>query len=487
MANAAGRELQFKTTPLEDDYTIDWSKRLGSGISGPVRLCTQNKTGKQFALKCLMDSKKSRTEAKVHYLCSGHAHVVAVIDVYAVSFKFPGEMRPVPRILMVMELMEGGELFELVRTKRRFTEKEAVNFTKQIALAVYHCHSFNVAHRDLKPENLLLLDKTEKVVIKLADFGFAKIDRGDLVTPQFTPYYVSPQVLEAQRIHRAQKSGRFPFLSKPYTYDKLTAELKPSCDMWSLGVVIYIMLCGYPPFYSEVPRKQLSQGMRRRIMAGEYDYPEKEWSKISSDAKDVIASLLRVEPAQRLTVTDLLEHQWLNEGTVSDIPLDTPSIIVADEEAFQEAMNAHSAQLTKMRLPERSVVLKAVTKAKNPILMKRKNMFNLSSFFTKNNGASASSTDVDRTKSDASIKSLRDIIAFCMLSPQPLDGVTETSEGPSPEEELPRLVSLALEQNTNSQRLKQALVKQSWDGEKFAGAVDKRTLAKDISDIVKKM
>ncbi|XP_058962989.1 MAP kinase-activated protein kinase 5 isoform X1 [Pocillopora verrucosa] len=481
MANASRREeLQFKTTPLEDDYTVDWSKRLGSGISGPVRLCTHNKTGKRFALKCLMDSKKARTEAKVHYLCSGHPHVVSVIDVYAVSFKFPGEMRPVPRILMVMELMEGGELFELVRTKRRFTENEAVNFTKQIALAVYHCHSFNVAHRDLKPENLLLLDKTEKVVIKLADFGFAKIDRGDLVTPQFTPYYVSPQVLEAQRIHRAQKSGRFPFLSKPYTYDK-------SCDMWSLGVVIYIMLCGYPPFYSEVPRKQLSQGMRRRIMAGEYDYPDKEWSKISSDAKDVIASLLRVEPAQRLTVTDLLEHQWLNEGTVSDVPLDSPSIIVADEEAFREAMNAHSAQLTKMRLPDRTVVLKAVTKAKNPILMKRKNMFNLGSLFTRNNGASASSTDVDRTKHDASIKSLRDIIAFCMLPPQPPDGVTETSEGPCPEEELQRLVSLALEQNPKSQRLKEALVKQSWDGEKFAGSVDRRMLAKDISEIVKKM
>lgn len=472
---AVNRELQFKNTPLENDYIVDWNRKLGSGISGPVRCCTSQTTGKQFALKCLLDSPKARTEAKVHYLCSNHSHIVSVVDVYAVHFKFPGEMRPVPRILMVMELMEGGELFELVRSKRRFTEKEAVTFTKQIALAVYHCHSFNVAHRDLKPENLLLLDKSENVKIKLADFGFAKIDRGDLVTPQFTPYYVSPQVLEAQRIHRAQKSGRFPFLAKPYTYDK-------SCDMWSLGVVIYIMLCGYPPFYSEVPRKQLSQGMRRRIMAGDYDYPDKEWSKISAEAKEVIASLLQVEPAQRMTVTELLEHPWLNDGAVRDTPLDSPSIIVADEEAFREAMNAHSAQLTKMRLPDRAVVLKAVSKAKNPILMKRKKMFKLGSFLGANHTPSRAT--VDHTKNDESVKSLRDIIAFCTIPPRPVDGAAENL---SPEDELKRLVSHALQQNPYSQRLKDALIKQAWDGESFAGSVDKRRLAIDIKDIVKKM
>lgn len=476
MADYTSRELRFKNNPIEDDYIVDWNRRLGSGISGPVRLCKSIATGKEFALKCLLDSPKARTEAKVHYLCSDNPHIVSVIDVYAVNFRFPGEMKPVPRILMVMELMEGGELFELVRTKRRFTEKEAVHFTKQIALAIYHCHSFNVAHRDLKPENLLLLDKSENVIIKLADFGFAKIDRGDLVTPQFTPYYVSPQVLEAQRIHRAQKSGRFPFLTKPYTYDK-------SCDMWSLGVVIYIMLCGYPPFYSEVPRKQLSQGMKRRIMAGEYDYPEKEWSKISPEAKEVIASLLRVEPAQRMAVTELLEHSWLNEGVVPDVPLDSPSIIVSDEEAFRDAMTAHSAQLTKMRLPDRAIMLKAVSKAKNPILVKRKKMFKLGSFF-KNSQSSATSVEADRTKNDEAIKSLRDVIAFCTIPPRPPEGASETF---CPEEELQRLVCRAMKQNPNSQYLKDALIKQSWDGECFSGSVDKRQLALEIKDIVKKM
>ncbi|KAJ7387478.1 MAP kinase-activated protein kinase 5 [Desmophyllum pertusum] len=195
-------------------------------------------------------------------------------------------------------------------------------------------------------------------------------------------------------------------------------------------------------------------------------------------------SLLRVEPAQRLTVTELLEHLWLNEGAVPDVPLDTPSIIVSDEEAFREAMNAHSAQLTKMRLSDRVVMLKPVSKAKNPILMKRKNMFKLSSFLTRNNPTPAASTDGDRTRNDEAIKSLRDVIAFCMLPPPPTDGAAECS---SPEEELQRLVCHAVEQNPYSQRLKEALIKQSWDGESFAGSVDSRLLAKDIGDIVKKM
>lgn len=155
-------------------------------------------------------------------------------------------------------------------------------------------------------------------------------------------------------------------------------------------------------------------------MAGDYDYPDKEWSKISAEAKEVIASLLKVEPAQRMTVTELLEHPWLNNKTARDIPLDSPSIIIADEEAFREAMNAHSAQLTKMRLPERAVMLKAVGKAKNPMLMKRKKMFKLRSFMAENNQASR--PPADRTKDDKSIKSLRDIIAFCTIPPRPVDG-----------------------------------------------------------------
>jgi len=138
-----------------------------------------------------------------------------------------------------------------------------------------------------------------------------------------------------------------------------------------------------------------------------------------------------------------------------------------------------------MRLPDRAVVLKAVSVAKNPILMKRKKIFKLSSFLIKNNSASATATDGDRTRNDESIKSLRDVIAFCMLPPPAPDGAA--AECFCPEKELERLVCHAVKENPYSQRLKDALIKQSWDGESFAGPVDRRLLAKDISDVVKKM
>ncbi|XP_032234097.2 MAP kinase-activated protein kinase 5-like isoform X2 [Nematostella vectensis] len=461
-------------TPIEDDYDIDWTKRLGSGISGPVRECKSKTSGKSYALKCLTDTPKGLSEAKCHSICTGHPNVVSVVGIYHNKIILPGEMRPNPRILLVLELMEGGELFEQIRKKRRFTEKEAMKFTKEIAQALYHCHSFNVAHRDLKPENLLLVDKSENLVVKLADFGFAKVDQGDLVTPQFTPYYVSPQVLEAQRIHRAQKSGRFPYLAKPYTYDK-------SCDMWSLGVVIYIMLCGYPPFYSEVPRKQLSQGMRRRIMAGEYSFPEQEWSKISLEAKDVISKLLCVEPGQRLSINELLEHSWLNQNASSpDVELQTPAVITADEEAFEEAMTAHNVQLTEMRISDHVISLKPLSESRNPMLERRKHM--TPSRLPSSAEQVPSAFDPDEHVHDKlATKSLRDLIAFCIMPPR------RSAEDYCAEDELSKLVSRALELNPLSRKLREALIIESWDGEKFDGSVDKRRLAKAISEIVHNM
>ncbi|XP_031551117.1 MAP kinase-activated protein kinase 5-like isoform X3 [Actinia tenebrosa] len=419
-----------------------------------------------------MDNPKSKSEARCHYMCSGHSNIVTAIDVYANKIVLPGEMKPSPRILMVLELMEGGELFEQIRTRRKFTEKEAMILTSEITQALYHCHSFNVAHRDLKPENLLLVSRDEEMVVKLADFGFAKVDQGDLVTPQFTPYYVSPQVLEAQRIHRAQKSGRFPFLAKPYTYDK-------SCDMWSLGVVIYIMLCGYPPFYSEVPRKQLSQGMRRRIMAGQFTFPDPEWSKISNEAKDVVSKLLCVEPGQRLSVVELLEHPWLQhqDKNDEDVILETPARITADEEAFEEAMTAHNVRLTEMRISDRVVSLKSISKAHNPILERRKH---IAKHRMDEEAPSIVPSQVDNVNQDA-IKSLRDVIAFCIMPPK------NNTEEYCAEEELSKLVKKALEHNSTSQELKDALSQESWQDDKFLDSVDKRRLAKAVRSIVHSM
>jgi len=445
---------------------VHWNKKLGSGISGPVRICTNKVTRQHYALKCLLDRPKSRTEVELHYRCN-HPNIVQVVDVYANETILPGELSPKSYLLMVMEFMEGGELFERIRKRVSFTEKEACDITKQIASGLGHVHQQNIAHRDLKPENLLLKSKVDAVFVKIADFGFAKEDKGDLMTPQFTPYYVSPQVLEAQKFHKAQKLGHIPADSPPYTYSK-------SCDMWSLGVIVYIMLCGYPPFYSENPRKQLSQGMRRRIMAGEYDFPHHEWGRVSDIAKDVVRRMLSVNPEERITIQQLLNHPWLNDGKAPNTPLQSPRHLM-DEESFEAAMNAHSAILTDMRLPDHPFSLDSGSMSRNPIIQRRK----APDQGYESGGLSCSSTAKPENSNDneEKVASIRDLIGYCYLAPNHASGI-------SFEQELCSLAIKTIQLNPHLLPLHKALRIESFNGQVFMGQVNRKRLAGNLSDVL---
>ncbi|CAE1292618.1 MAPKAPK5 [Acanthosepion pharaonis] len=334
--------IKTKTHSILDDYIIYWKDKLGTGISGPVRSCKKLSTGERFAVKCLPDTMKTRMEINLHVLCSGHPHIVSVYDVFANDVQFPGECHPRPRLLMVMELMEGGELFDRISKERCFTEKRATFYMKQIASAIKRCHSLNIAHRDLKPENLLLKDNSEDALVKLTDFGFAKFDNGKLMTPHFTPYYVAPQ--------------RILFLFQ-------------SCDMWSLGVILYIMLCGYPPFYSETPSRQLSVEMKRKILTGDYEFPEEDWEFISPAAKDVVRGLLHVEPIHRMSVDDLEQSPWLKKNAPETV-LHSPSII-ANKNAQEDMKIFFSETFLTMRQRKNFINLKTPFKVNNPIIRKR--------------------------------------------------------------------------------------------------------------------
>ncbi|XP_077995972.1 MAP kinase-activated protein kinase 5-like [Glandiceps talaboti] len=455
--------LKIKTHSILDDYSVNWSQKLGTGINGPVRPCSKLSTGERFALKVLLDKPKSQTEVNLHVQCSGHPHIVTVYDLYANDVQFPGEDYPRPRLLMVMGLMDGGELFDRISQKRGFTEKQAAVYAKQIALAVQRCHTLNIAHRDLKPENLLLKDNSEDSPVKLTDFGFAKVDDGHLTTPQYTPYYVSPQVLEAQRHQRREQRGIIPTTSTQYTYDK-------SCDMWSLGVIIYIMLCGYPPFYSETPSKTITKDMKRRIMAGDYEFPPSEWSIVSRQAKDVVKRLMCVEAQERMTVDELLEHPWLQMSTsLPNMELKSPSILM-DKNSLEEAKDAHSRQLTEMRLPEPKLTLKPLAMVDNPIMRKRKNQSNVSL----DNRQLFEPPEKRRVKDDIGITRLRDVIAHCILPPRDENG----------DEKLCLLVQQACQCNLDDQPLQRVLHKLHWNGEKFTESVDRSRLAEYMSRIV---
>jgi len=182
-----------------------------------------------------------------------------------------------------MELVTGGELFDRIVEKGSYSEEDAKTLVRKIVSAIEYLHSLNIAHRDLKPENLLVKSIADDTEVKIADFGLSKIidEQKMMQTACGTPGYVAPEVLNAEG------------------YDK-------EVDMWSIGVITYILLCGFPPFYSESVPEVFEQ-----IMKAEFDYPEEYWADISENAKDFINSLLVVDVSKRMTARQTLEHKWL--------------------------------------------------------------------------------------------------------------------------------------------------------------------------------
>ncbi|KAJ8949124.1 hypothetical protein NQ318_012872, partial [Aromia moschata] len=226
-----------KGTPITEDYEIT-KQVLGLGSTA------NRATKEKYALKILVDSVKARREVDLHWRASGCRHIVNVIDVYENKYNNS------TCLLVVMECMEGGELFQRIqdRPDGAFTEREAAQIMHEICIAVKYLHDNNIAHRDLKPENLLYSKKGTYGVLKLTDFGFAKGNFCKRHTPNTLLYTIlSPEVLG------------------PEKYDK-------SCDIWSLGVIMYILLCGFPPFYSN-HGLAISPGMKSRIRMGQYTFP----------------------------------------------------------------------------------------------------------------------------------------------------------------------------------------------------------------------
>jgi mitogen-activated protein kinase-activated protein kinase 2 len=279
---------------------------LGLGINGKVVVAVRRDNQTKYALKVLNDSSKARREVDLHWRVSQCRNIVNIVDVYENTHS--GNRC----LLVVMEIMEGGEvvpipcidlfkailnvlfdvLFQLFqriqdRADGAFTEREAAQIMHEICLAVKFLHDRNIAHRDLKPENLLYSSPAANAFLKLTDFGFAKEThiKDTLQTPCYTPYYVAPEILG------------------PEKYDK-------SCDVWSLGVIMYILLCGFPPFYSN-HGLAISPGMKSRIRTGQYEFPDPEWQNVSNAAKELIRAMLNVEPEKRITIDQVMRNSWI--------------------------------------------------------------------------------------------------------------------------------------------------------------------------------
>jgi len=265
---------------IEEIYDV--KDDLGKGAFSVVKLAISKKTGEKVAVKIIdkkaasteQDEKRLKTEVEILKKVK-HPNVVCLKDMFETSEK----------LCLVMELVTGGELFDKIVEKGQYSERDASVIVQKILSAVEYLHSINIAHRDLKPENLLLKAGNDTEVM-LSDFGLSKIVGAEsmMETACGTPYYVAPEVL--------MSTG----------YDK-------EVDLWSVGVITYLLLCGFPPFYGESLPEVFEQ-----IMKAEFDFPDPYWTDISKDAKDLINKLLVVDSKARLTASQALKHPWVEKG-----------------------------------------------------------------------------------------------------------------------------------------------------------------------------
>ncbi|XP_011357955.2 calcium/calmodulin-dependent protein kinase type 1D [Pteropus vampyrus] len=244
------------------------------GAFSEVVLAEEKATGKLFAVKCIpkkaLKGKESSIENEIAVLRKiKHENIVALEDIY----ESPNHL------YLVMQLVSGGELFDRIVEKGFYTEKDASTLIRQVLDAVYYLHRMGIVHRDLKPENLLYYSQDEESKIMISDFGLSKMEgKGDVMsTACGTPGYVAPEVLA----------------QKPYS---------KAVDCWSIGVIAYILLCGYPPFYDENDSKLFEQ-----ILKAEYEFDSPYWDDISDSAKDFIRNLMEKDP-QAFNATAVVRH-----------------------------------------------------------------------------------------------------------------------------------------------------------------------------------
>ncbi|XP_035723153.1 calcium/calmodulin-dependent protein kinase type 1-like isoform X2 [Vespa mandarinia] len=272
-----------KSPSVEDKYIL--KELLGTGAFSEVRLAeSKEKPGQMFAVKIIdkkaLKGKEDSLENEIKVLRRlTHPNIVQLLETYEDKIK----------VYLVMELVTGGELFDRIVEKGSYTEKDASGLIRQVLEAVDYMHEQGVVHRDLKPENLLYYSPDEDSKIMISDFGLSKMeDSGIMATACGTPGYVAPEVLA----------------QKPYG---------KAVDVWSIGVISYILLCGYPPFYDENDANLFAQ-----ILKGEFEFDSPYWDDISDSAKDFIHKLMCVNVEQRYTCKQALAHPWISGNAASN-------------------------------------------------------------------------------------------------------------------------------------------------------------------------
>nr|XP_054506297.1 MAP kinase-interacting serine/threonine-protein kinase 2-like isoform X4 [Agelaius phoeniceus] len=305
---------------FEDVYQLQ-EEVLGEGAHARVQSCVNLITNKEYAVKIIekrLGHIRSRVfrEVEMLYQCQGHRNVLELIEFFEEEERF----------YLVFEKMRGGSILTHIHRRRHFNELEASVVVQDIASALHFLHNKGIAHRDLKPENILCESPDQVSPVKICDFDLGSgiklngdcspISTPELLTPCGSAEYMAPEVVEA-------------FNEEASIYDK-------RCDLWSLGVILYIMLSGYPPFVGHCGSDcgwdrgeacHTCQNMLfESIQEGKYEFPDKDWAHISFGAKDLISKLLVRDAKKRLSAAQVLEHPWV-QGCAPDNTLPTPIIL----------------------------------------------------------------------------------------------------------------------------------------------------------------
>jgi len=315
---------------------------LGQGAYASVQTCVNVYTDMEYAVKIIDKNVPTHSRSRVFkeidlfHHCQGHQNIINLIEYFEETEKF----------YLVFEKVTGGQLLDRIATRKYFTEEETVEIIRDIAAALEFLHSKGIAHRDLKPENILCVYSDSLTPVKLCDFDLGsgiKFHSGGgssttplLHTPVGSAEFMAPEIVEAF----------IEDTDQDFQYDK-------RCDLWSLGITMYILLCGYPPFsgccgedcaWAEGGDCQFCQlNLFHNIQKGKFQFPKKDWARISNNAKDLISKLLVKTAKNRLSARDVLLHPFLNQKSQDWCPLETPGRIRKNNSALALSQFAESA------------------------------------------------------------------------------------------------------------------------------------------------
>eukprot|EP00270_Netrium_digitus_P008843 TRINITY_DN2667_c0_g4_i1.p1 TRINITY_DN2667_c0_g4~~TRINITY_DN2667_c0_g4_i1.p1 ORF type:complete len:539 (-),score=141.46 TRINITY_DN2667_c0_g4_i1:288-1904(-) len=294
-SNLLGNPLQN----VEDDYVL--GKELGRGLFGITKEAVEKKSGKKYACKSINKHRLSpshygsvKREVEILRHVSNHPNIAQLVAAY----------EDVDRCHFIMELCTGGMLYDSITARGRFSEKQAATIVRTMVMIIEYLNSKGVMHRDLKLENFLLATPDEDAPLKAIDFGLSAFFKPEEQFDEIvgSAYYVAPEVLR-------RKYG-------------------PECDIWSAGVILYMLLCGVPPFWDVS-----EAGICAAVLKGKYDMTSEPWPKISNEAKELLKRMLTYDPSKRITAAEILRHEWVREdGVASDKPL--PSTVLVRVQKF---------------------------------------------------------------------------------------------------------------------------------------------------------